>query len=424
MYHHPPPAKRSLPSYSDEEWPTIGNHHGKNTPINLPPVILKLTDGKANFRQMDMAELKAFTNEIVKLVGNPRRSDCPRGGDLFVYPVDIGQREALLKISKIANRTLTAALPNSMTGRKGIIHRVPVSESEADLLDLLGPQGVTKVERFTKTSNDARVPSETVALTFKGPLPTRVTLVALSFKLHTYYPSPFKCVKCWKLGHTRNHCNSKDQNCKTCGQYHNTSEPCTQKCVNCHSDDHPSDSKECPAYIEMIALIKYATDNDVSVSDARTKISLTYSAAVNRNTATTAHQPTSSAIETLKQTINQLKDQLNELQNSTIRTLQTKIDHVATEASKANKRIDTFEDKFANRFDQLERLLLARLPAPKTDSDNLSISDSESSNSNHSSPKNTSSQSQIHARRDYMSTPAPRQEASSNKDNRPTSKNK
>lgn len=248
MYHHPPPpAKRSLPSYSDEEWPTIGNHHGKNTPINLPPVILKLTDGKANFRQMDMAELKAFTNEIVKLVGNPRRSDCPRGGDLFVYPEDIGQREALLKISKIANRTLTAALPNSMTGRKGIIHRVPVSESEADLLDLLGPQGVTKVERFTKTSNDARVPSETIALTFKGPLPTRVTLVALSFKLHTYYPSPFKCVKCWKLGHTRNHCNSKDQNCKTCGQYHNTSEPCTQKCVNCHSDDHPSDSKECPA---------------------------------------------------------------------------------------------------------------------------------------------------------------------------------
>lgn len=174
----------------------------------------------------------------------------------------------------------------------------------------------------------------------------------------------------------------------------------------------------------MIALIKYATDNDVSVSDAKTKIGLTYSAAVNRNTATTTHQPTSSAIETLKQTINQLKDQLNELQNSTIRTLQTKVDHVATEASKANKRIDTFEDKFANRFDQLERLLLARLPAPKTDSDNLSISDSESSNSNHSSPKNTSSQSQIHARRDYMSTPAPRQEASSNKDNWPTSKNK
>ncbi|KAI9557326.1 hypothetical protein GHT06_017154 [Daphnia sinensis] len=158
---------------------------------------------------MDMAKLKALTSEIVKLIGIPRRSDSPRGGDLFVYPADKAQQEALLKIFKIGNRTVTAALPNSMTGRKGIVHRVPVSESEADLLDLLGPQGVIKVERFTKTMGDVRMPSETIALTFKDFLPTRVTLVALSFKVHTYYPSPFKCSKCYRLGHTKNHCNSK-----------------------------------------------------------------------------------------------------------------------------------------------------------------------------------------------------------------------
>ncbi|KAK4013604.1 hypothetical protein OUZ56_026157 [Daphnia magna] len=131
MNHHPPPPKRSLPFYSDEEWPTIGNQNAGRR--------------KANFRQMDMAELKARSNEIVKMIGNPRRSDSPRGGDIFVYPVGIAQQEALLKISRIGNHSVTAALPNSMTGRKGIVNRVPVSESGADLLDLLSPQGVIKV---------------------------------------------------------------------------------------------------------------------------------------------------------------------------------------------------------------------------------------------------------------------------------------
>ncbi|KAK4013603.1 hypothetical protein OUZ56_026156 [Daphnia magna] len=143
------------------------------------------------------------------------------------------------------------------------------------------------------------VPSETIALAFKDSLPTRVPLVALSFKVHTYYPSPFKCSKRWRLGHTKNRCNSKNQGCKT------------------------------------------------------------------------------------------------------------KLDHVTTETTRADKRIDTFEEKFANRFDRLERLLLTRLPGPKSDTENISSLDSESLISSHSK-KNAHLQSQIHSRMDYMDTPASR----------------
>ncbi|KAI9559497.1 hypothetical protein GHT06_013491 [Daphnia sinensis] len=219
-----PPMKRPIQSDIDDEWPTLGHghtRHTRHTPVSIPPVILRLTDGKANFRQMDIAALKAIVNEIASQVGNPKHSESQRGGDLFVYPVDAAQQKALLQLNQASGRPISPALPKSANKAKGIIYRVPRSETNEDLLDALSTHGVINVERFTRTIDDRAELSETVLLTFRYRIPPRVTVVTLSFQVHKYYPSPYKCTKCWHLGHTKNHCSSATTTCRNCGDNHN-----------------------------------------------------------------------------------------------------------------------------------------------------------------------------------------------------------
>ncbi|KZS10253.1 Uncharacterized protein APZ42_025309 [Daphnia magna] len=367
MNHQPSSAKRIFVNDSDDEWPTTSNNYNTRTTVSLPPVIIKLIDGKANFRQMEMSELKAIIHDITLQVDKPKRSDSPRGGDIFVYPTDVAQREALLKITHAANRSIRAEQPNSINSNKGIIHRVPTSESETDLLELLAPQGVTKVERFTKLAEGTRVPAGTVALSFNRPLPARVTLVALSFSIFKYYPNPYKCTKCWKLGHTKNYCSTKEDKCKNCGENHIASTACTTKCVNCCSPTHSSDSKQCPTYIEMLALIKYATDHNLPVSEARQEIGISYSSAVSRPSPTPINQANLNEIEKLKTDMRQLQDTLKNLQSITIKDIQSKLAQVATDAANTNTRIDSFEETVIGRFDRLEAFLYARLPPTKAE---------------------------------------------------------
>ncbi|KZS03750.1 Uncharacterized protein APZ42_033451 [Daphnia magna] len=183
------PASTHVPeSRPVEKWPTTSNNHNARTTVSLPPVILKLIDGKANFRQMEMTELKAIIHDITLQVDKLKRSDSPRGGDLFVYPTYVAQRQALLKITHAVNRSIRAEQLNSINSHKRIIHRVPTSESETDLLELFASQGVTKIEHFTKLAEGTRGPAGTVALSLHRPLPARVTLVALSFSVFKTSP--------------------------------------------------------------------------------------------------------------------------------------------------------------------------------------------------------------------------------------------
>lgn len=80
------------------------------------------------------AILKALKNR------NVRYSYIPRGGDLFVAPVDLDQQKALLDLdtTTIANRSIRCSLPNSVSGLfKGIISYVPINDSEEEMLSAL-----------------------------------------------------------------------------------------------------------------------------------------------------------------------------------------------------------------------------------------------------------------------------------------------
>ncbi|KAI9565173.1 putative R-directed D polymerase from mobile element jockey-like [Daphnia sinensis] len=90
-----PASTHVAESRPDEEWPANSKNYNTRTTVSLPPVIYKLIDGKANFRQIEMTELKAIIHDITLQVDKPKRSGSLRGGDLFVYPTDVAQRDAL-----------------------------------------------------------------------------------------------------------------------------------------------------------------------------------------------------------------------------------------------------------------------------------------------------------------------------------------
>ncbi|XP_057369626.1 uncharacterized protein LOC130690709 [Daphnia carinata] len=233
---------------------------------------------------MDMAALKAIVHEIMNLIGKPGHSDCPRGGNMFVYPIDTTQQQALLQLTQIAGRTIIASLPNFLNGKKGIIKRVPLSESDEDLLDALKDQWVVKAQRFFRNNTGSKEPSESVLLTFDKALPVRISIIGLSFPVLIYYPFPYKYTICFRLGHTRNYCSSPSGTCKNCGVTHDPTDICIQKCINCNSFSHASESKNCPIYEELTGLIKFAIDKNITVKEARTHISGSYSSVVRRPT--------------------------------------------------------------------------------------------------------------------------------------------
>ncbi|KZS19012.1 Uncharacterized protein APZ42_014688 [Daphnia magna] len=135
---------------------------------------------------MDMAALKAIVHEISSLAGPPQTFRLPPW-----------RRHVRLPNRHYPARRPPPNYPNSRT----ITNRLP-------------PKFCQWEKGYVAGSKE---PSETVLLTFDKALPARVTIIALSFPVLTYYPSPYKCSKCWRLGHTRNHCNNPSATCKNCG---------------------------------------------------------------------------------------------------------------------------------------------------------------------------------------------------------------
>lgn len=157
-----------------------------------------------------MAERKNFMTALIDHIGSREVCDLyiPRGGDLFVVPLDLNQQKALLNLDKatVANRLISCSLPNSVAAlHKGIIFDVPKSDSEADILSALTDQNVVAVQRaFDKEKN----PLSFVYLSFSSQSPPYIKMTRVRYEVSRYYPNPCRCKNCWRLRHMTTHCNS------------------------------------------------------------------------------------------------------------------------------------------------------------------------------------------------------------------------
>lgn len=223
---------------------------------------------------MSIAQRDALSRNITSLVGPINECSIARGGDPFIFPGNLKQQEALLKLSNtaIAGSTFTCSLPKS-SAIKGVITGVLIIDSVEEIKAALVNQDVTDAYRVLKPDGN---PSDRVFLTFVSRLPPSVKIAAVNFPVSRYIPNPYRCKKCWSLGHTQNNCGNDVAICKNCGRSHEESVSCITNCVNCSSPDHQADAASCPAFLEMKTVLRIAIQDSISIREARLKFGTRY----------------------------------------------------------------------------------------------------------------------------------------------------
>ena len=174
----------------------------------------------------------------------------------FMYSVKDGQGRRLVKlpIAVSAHRTKNFS--------RGMIYCVDLEDvSDDEIADGLSDFGVVMARRIKSRNKRTGTlePTHNIILTFNQmDLPREVTVGYVRVKVRTYFPSPMRCFRCLRFGHTRDHCRNRPT-CSKCAATDHTGEACTEasrKCVNCDAP-HSAFDKDCPAFLrekEIIAI--------------------------------------------------------------------------------------------------------------------------------------------------------------------------
>jgi hypothetical protein len=176
---------------------------------------------------MKIAERDAFHRALIDLVGEVRGSEIMHDGGLCTHPSSTEQQIILSTIS-IASRSISFSLPKTTTSTalsKGVIHGVPIPDKEEEILAALGDQNVAHIKRLP-IRDHPDIFSESVALTFSSTIPDRVKNAAMINRIHQLVTTPFRCRKCWRLGHPTSRCSQPSVCCKKCGKSHPMESSC------------------------------------------------------------------------------------------------------------------------------------------------------------------------------------------------------
>ena len=82
--------------------------------------------------------------ELLRRIGTIKNSKLARGGDIFIYPRDKIQPEAILEITTLNNKPVKNPYPMTLSQNVGIITRVEAHYSEEQLSWILARFNVTK----------------------------------------------------------------------------------------------------------------------------------------------------------------------------------------------------------------------------------------------------------------------------------------
>lgn len=236
--------------------------------------------GRGGYKLARDAALKkatAFKAELVALIG-ATESITLCGDSIRVVCQSIEQAAKLLKTEMILGKEIVVTKPNSHARRleavkpaakkwnKGVIKRVPLFLTDAEMKDELG---AVWVHRIDSVKQGKKTPTRAVIIATECELPSTVTLGLMAFKVHTYVPKPLRCAKCQKFGHKAVHCKSGSVKCVKCGGDHAYTQCSTEvrKCVNCGLE-HSSAYKGCAKYRMINKTLILAANTHVEYSAA------------------------------------------------------------------------------------------------------------------------------------------------------------
>lgn len=239
-------------------------------PATGGPVIISPVGDVSSFRGLDLKARSNFIDELVEEFGPIKKGTrWTANGELMIYPTMKNQKKKLLDLRFHGGLSVSCQLSKSEQSARGIV-RVPVSFSEEDLKEALADQGVVDVKRFHKGEGATKKPTPIVSISFNSPkLPAGIFLAHERFRVERFIPRPMQCINCWDFGHRSDSCPNK-RRCRRCSSNGCTDEVCQkpQSCHNCHQSDHDAGAPFCPVMKSRQAVIRYAYENGISISEA------------------------------------------------------------------------------------------------------------------------------------------------------------
>ncbi|XP_036346981.1 uncharacterized protein LOC118756316, partial [Rhagoletis pomonella] len=196
-----------------------------------------------------------------------------RDGNLLVLTRNPQVAEKFLKIKTFSNLCLVnVKLHDTLNSVKGVIYAPCLKHvDEEEIINEMKDQHVTGVYKFSKIIKGERTITGQMVLTFDlYRLPETVDVAWYKVKVQPYIPSPMRCKRCQKLGHTIKRC-ERNPMCFICNLPPHDPEDCTRiQCANCE-EEHPSSDKNCSKFKEAKEILKIQTLEKCSVGEARRK---------------------------------------------------------------------------------------------------------------------------------------------------------
>ena len=194
----------------------------------------------------------------------------------FIFTVKDGnsRRQVRVPMSVSAHRTKNAS--------RGVIYCEDLEDvSDDDIADGLAAFGVASARRIKSRKNGVLVPTQSIVLTFdQVELPQEIPVGYVKVKVRQYIPSPMRCLRCLRFGHTKLHCKNRPT-CSKCAASDHTGDDCTaepRKCVNCGEDQTPHNAfdPKCPALLREKDIVAIKYTEKVSFREARERYNTTH----------------------------------------------------------------------------------------------------------------------------------------------------
>ena len=206
----------------------------------------------------------------------------------FTYTVRDGnvRRLVRLPISVSAHRTKNSS--------RGIIYCADLEGvSDDEIADGLSDFGVISARRIKSRKAGVMLPTHNIILTFNQlDIPREIFIGYERVKVRLYIPSPMRCYRCLRFGHTRDYCRNRPT-CGICAAADHTGDSCTAdtwKCINCdeRQTPHTAFDPKCPALLREKEILAIKFTERLSFREARERYNSTHP---KRSYASVAKEP-------------------------------------------------------------------------------------------------------------------------------------
>jgi hypothetical protein len=257
-----------------------------------------------------------------------------RSGDYLVTCLTKRASGVLLKRhgSSFMDRDLDVTVHERLNSSRGVIRcRELAGQSDLEIRTELAEQGVTEVRRVSVKRNGVAVPTHTFFVTFAmAKLPSDMKVGYLKIPVTPFVPSPMRCYKCQKFGHTSQRCKEAEI-CHQCGSAKHDDQCVDEvKCVNC-GGGHASSSRECPTFKKEQAIQKIRAEKNIPFAEARKMV--------------TAKEGTSYASKAAAAVTNASSSADQQQQNQLLLKLMEQMAELVKVIAKLTLRIESMESK-------------------------------------------------------------------------------